>query len=917
MRRQWWIVGALVLLWSLAAPAPVAGEGWAAYTAASGLPGNAITALAAGPGGELWAGATTGLGRFDGQRWTTYTTAQGLADNWVTALAFDAAGQLWCGTYGGGLSAWDGQRWRTYDRDNSGLASDWVTALAPDAQGGLWVGTLGGGISAFDGRSWRSYTRASTGLPLDHVTALAADAQGVLWVGTAGQGLCRLAGGRGACFSLAATDIENSEVTALAIGRDGRVWAGTADGLVALDPADGAWQRWPAPGGLPSSRVRALALDAQGTLWVGTGAGLAAYDGAAWRSYTTADGLPHPVISALAVNATGLWAGTLGGGLARLGSAPSAPSPALRPVVLVHGWRGPGSDRVEDSEFKFLRRWLERDGRAVFYATGISPDNTLPQNARALQATIRRAKAESGATQVDVIAFSMGGLNTRAYIESALYGDDVHQAIIMGTPHAGVTMWKTFLLHEIALWTDEPSARELLPEHVALFNQTHRNNALVPYHLYAGAVRAPELPSLFDFLPPSDGLISAWSAHALRGPAVRYVTTEDLHAWSDETMLLRIPSFLWPADTYDNLLRPTLREESTAPATATPPDWAPLPAEVHSPLFSGELAAGETATHTLPLEGGGTTRFYARWQRGSLDFALRDPLGELHEPGAEGEDVSYFELGFANFASYVITDTLAGAWTCRISAPEGLREPVGYAIYAVLDSPLRLEFAPSQPWYRAGEPVALRATLSDGGRGVAGASVSAAIYTPAHERLDVALLDDGQHGDGAANDGIYGNHWQPAGAGGYYPVFVTATGAGASGPYARGAEGVLLVSPGAAELLGTSRLRLPDDNGDGAIDKLELQLAIGVQQAGEFLLAAQLLDAAGALIGSTVAPIGLAAGLQWATLSFPGSWIRQHQAEGPYTVTSILLMDAAGAAVPLDQGADVVTPALRWQDFSP
>ncbi len=916
MRRLSRVLGLLIALWAVAMPAQADGGAWRTYDTASGLPGNAVTALAAGPHADLWIGTPRGLGRFDGQRWTTYTTAQGLADNWITALAFDAGGQLWCGTYGGGLSAWDGERWRTYDHDNSGLPSDWVTALSVDAQGVLWVGTLNAGVSAFDGRSWHSHTRASTGLPLDHVTALAADAQGALWIGTAGQGLCRLAEGRGECYSLAAAGAESGAVTALAVGADGRIWTGTADGLVAFDPSDGAWWRWPAPSGLSSGRVRALALDPQGALWVGTGAGLAAYDGATWRSYTTADGLPHPVVEALAANRDGLWAGTLGGGLAHLGEA-EPPQPATRPVILVHGWRGPESDRVEDSEFKFLRRWLQRDGRAVYYATGIDPDNTLHENARQLRATIARAKAESGAEEVDIIAFSMGGLNTRAYIESALYAQDVHQAIIMGTPHAGVTLWKAFLLHEIALWTDEPSARELLPEHVALFNRTHRNNALVPYHLYAGTVRAPELPSLFGFLPASDGLISAWSAHALRGPTVRYVTTEDLHAWSDETMLLRIPSFLWPSETYDTLLRPTLRGEATAPDAALPAYAEPLPVEAHSPLLSGELAAGEVATHTLPLEAGGTTRFYARWQRGELDFSLRDPTGQRYDPETGGDNVAYFALGYANFASYVITDTAAGTWSCRISAPEDLAEPAGYAIYAVLDSPLRLAFAAGQPWHRAGEAVALQATLADGDRPVAGASVLAAIYAADHARAEVTLHDDGQHQDGAANDGTYGNTWMPSGPGGYYPVFVTATGERPEGRHARGAEGVLLISPGTAEIAGSPRLRLRDDNGDGSYERLEVQVAVGAQQAGDFVLAAQLLDAGGAVIGASALPIALSAGLQWVPLSFPGSWIRAHQVDGPYTVSGILLLDANGAAVPLDEAAEVDTPVLRWQDFSP
>lgn len=54
-----------------------------------------------------------------------------------------------------------------------------------------------------------------------------------------------------------------------------------------------------------------------------------------------------------------------------------------------------------------------------------------------LKATIGAVKARTGAARVDIVAHSMGGLVARSYIQSAGYGFDVDQLIMLGTPHQG------------------------------------------------------------------------------------------------------------------------------------------------------------------------------------------------------------------------------------------------------------------------------------------------------------------------------------------------------------------------------------------------------------------------------------------------------------------------------------------------
>ena len=52
---------------------------------------------------------------------------------------------------------------------------------------------------------------------------------------------------------------------------------------------------------------------------------------------------------------------------------------------------------------------------------------------------IQQAKQETGASKVDLIAHSMGGLVARSYLQGNNYANDVNQLITLGTPHTGAS----------------------------------------------------------------------------------------------------------------------------------------------------------------------------------------------------------------------------------------------------------------------------------------------------------------------------------------------------------------------------------------------------------------------------------------------------------------------------------------------
>jgi len=849
---------------------------WTTFTARDGLLGDAIHCLYAAPSGDVWAGTSRGLNRWDGRRWISYTAGNGAPEGYVTAIV-ECDGALWVGSWGGGLRTLADGVWITPLDDSS---SDWISALASDGER-LWIATYGRGLIRWQGGAASSYTRANSVLPSDWLTCLAPDGAGGVWVGTERAGLAHLDGsGRWAQFPLPWEDV--TEATALALaGAD--LWVGASRGVAILDTATLRWRAdW--PDGSQKGRVMALAPAPNGGLWAAAEDGLTRWDGTKCESL---DGAPPGAVSALAVDEAGrLWVGYAARGVA-VNAVLDKPDIARLPVVLVHGWRGPDSDRLEDSEFWHLARWLREDGFTPYYATDISPANTLYENALRLREVITQARRETGAEQVYLLAFSMGGLNARAYLESTLYQGDVARALILGTPHRGEEIWQPLLLWEHLAWADEPSALELTPAHAAMFNRTHSNIWGVPYTLIAGDARQDELPTLFRELPPSDGLVSTWSAlgsdEAALDPGVDRRVTRDIHAWGDDTILLGLPSLLLPRDTYDAHIRPYLFGAADAPGVGSTWEVAgytqPAP-EARTALRAGSLAPGEAVTLTMLLESAGRARVDARWKGAPLEMTLYDPQGRKIESGDEAE---YFELDFADFASWVLTDTLPGLWQIVLAADADAVAPSKYVTYATLGQAARLTLESARTWYRPGAWAVFTATLTGPSEGVAWREAQMEVFAPDRSVQRVTLT----------GGPVFTASLALPDQSGYYVALARAVGERDGQPLERGAELVFGVMGDAARLTGQYDVR------SGARGQ---QAVIGVtaQREGDYLISVQVAPplhsmerGQGVRLPTIAQPIHLAAGKHDVIVALPGG--------GLYHLARVTLCDLSGAAILLDE----------------
>lgn len=109
------------------------------------------------------------------------------------------------------------------------------------------------------------------------------------------------------------------------------------------------------------------------------------------------------------------------------------------PVVLVHG--------IDDTSrvFSTMMAHLAREGFEDVSAVALSPNNgdaPLETLAAQLAAHVEEVQRRSGATRVDVVAFSMGALVTRTWMLEGGGRHSVRRFVSISGPHAGTaTGW--------------------------------------------------------------------------------------------------------------------------------------------------------------------------------------------------------------------------------------------------------------------------------------------------------------------------------------------------------------------------------------------------------------------------------------------------------------------------------------------
>lgn len=442
-------------------------------------------------------------------------------------------------------------------------------------------------------------------------------------------------------------------------------------------------------------------------------------------------------------------------------AAPYNSSHARPPIVLVHGWQGSSFDLPcgrttpayvdelwgnVDAEFTNLGFHVELarlySGGATA-ATGPSDPNwhctpVAEENVPNLIEAIDAAKTATGQSKVILVTHSMGGLVSRAYLESPLYRDDVVALYTLGTPHVGVPVdtlsglvtWLT--LGSIDLETycaaqpvvcqfsdDEAFVNAIGYTGIETFNTIHSTRAPgVAYHLLGGDIGFDHrsvtcdplyllIPGANDCIVPLPSALGLSSADNSLGPLSGVIDRLEVYAAhiesfndlplfgcdytynfknKDEYCVLALNQEL-PSNSMTSCLAPSIDGRlgahicGTASAVSSAPAASAENSVVHLPIQRGSLRAGASHDYDIDIPAGLTlvTVYYAT----DMTVTLTTPDGTTIDTASAAAlpDGVRVKLG-ANATGVTLFDMPAG--TLRVSVEAA--EAGAYAIVPLVDT---------------------------------------------------------------------------------------------------------------------------------------------------------------------------------------------------------------------------------------
>ncbi|MBM3121340.1 MAG: hypothetical protein FJZ97_04030 [Chloroflexi bacterium] len=441
-----------------------------------------------------------------------------------------------------------------------------------------------------------------------------------------------------------------------------------------------------------------------------------------------------------------------------------------RPVVMVHGFA---------SSWEAWTTYLGPDGYLAAHGIpgfavgdGQAPGklntgdlaqptettSTLLENAAVVGEYIAGVKRLTGAEMVDLVAHSMGGLISRAYIGRVMTERDVAQLIMLGSPMAGTDCANL----PAALGLYLPATLELRPSYVrSIFNEQITERRGVTFHALAG------VPILEGFQSPctdvpTDLAVSLSSVTAIPLDAVQLPI---LH-----------PELNLSAQAFGDFVLPLLQAPGGAFTEAPDPAVSAPPPETarFSRLFRGHVDPGSSAELTIPIDPGITVASFALYDTTrTLQVSVTGASGKTIELDSEKNGLviiddpeSLFYLG------YGFKDPKPGLWRVRLASTA--TTPPGGADFAlsarfVGGAELIAQVDPLLP--PAGDPVSLSASLRLGAQALALSAADAVVHRPDGTTETVTLALDGSQSLA---------QWR-AGTAGIYAVDLTVSGSAPDG----------------------------------------------------------------------------------------------------------------------------------------
>lgn len=645
-------------------------------------------------------------------------------------------------------------------------------------------------------------------------------------------------------------------------------------------------------------------------------------------------------------------------------------------VVLVRGY---GPDNI--NYWASMKQDLEDDGFEVWDPTDewIVGQYSIAANAKNLKEFIdlRISALEQDGNpvpeRISIVAHSMGGLIVREFMARGS-SVPVDYIVMLSPAHCG-----SWLANHL-LWLGVPvgslgvgapfwsSTHDLKVENALWFN---RSRHVLPagtlgtrYYTIAGTSHFPYLLGQTDIIignwiysehpdPPNiqpyelenDGVVTRLSSYGQVSRAAAHATLPNLNEVqvmqnfgvlgfaSKESVALDHDAIIKSDSLYTSRVRPLLFGEAAGGAEALAValgegDIATTQVDVSNAwrlvsLASGTILNGAETNHTRIIDTGYQGRFDLTWTTGQVAFVLHEPDGTLIDPTSTNTrtDVAYAEA--EGIACYTIQSPMVGVWTSKVTAVAVGTNGTDYVGSSYVDNNLSFLISRGSAFHSTNSVVTIQGTLDDNGTPVTNATVSGSVRKPDQTATDVTLFDDGAHGDGAADDGVYGVLFDGSAQVGIYAVNVNALGKKQNGEAFQrvgvGQNTFTVFSPQATFTDTYDDYGIDDPPTNGLIDRFVVEVGISATETGVFTIAGTLTDTGGVDIASASTQMTvMATGLHTALLDFASGPIYDSRAVGGFDLVNLVLLGTGENYAPLDSRSNAyATAGYDWDWFEP
>ena len=446
-------------------------------------------------------------------------------------------------------------------------------------------------------------------------------------------------------------------------------------------------------------------------------------------------------------------------------------------MLLVHGIYS--NDMIWDQ----AEAALENEGFTVYRVgsvlnqPGLVPNNgNIIELAGQVKRAIDLVKAQTGATKVNIVAHSMGGLATRFYIRTN-YQNDINKFITLGTPNEGA-----------------PIARGPIAQ---FFGNVQGNSSLdlARIQMIPDSTFLQLLNSNFDTRGVNHTEIAGTSLNPIVlivQPSYAFRVTDSIVPRSS----VNIPNIacFQNRNTHTSQLGTAYYEDQTTLAAVVnilkgmPITLRSCPTEQLDQPEQGNNVQVRSITSTINsnerqlaienLDAGTRIGGLLNWENGELHLEFITPSGTIINATTYigHANVTYFNESTpeGKFEWIALDEPEQGNYSMRVVAAN-IPSPQQYTLTAFIEASATLEALTDKTTYRPNEPAIVNAHLTESSQPVLNASVTAIVTKPDQGFLQIALFDDGYHYDGNASDGVYGNLFNGTAQEGMYFVDINAS----------------------------------------------------------------------------------------------------------------------------------------------